>query len=81
MNWYREINHVAAPYICINLQSGLQMIVPSEKFKGIRSFKGEYDVELVVFNTDGSQYVDRYDIDESEYNRIARQLGFKTGDE
>lgn len=81
MNWYKEVNLVTAPYISINLMTGLQMIVPSDRFKGIRSFKGEYDVELVTFNADGSQYVDRYDIDESEYNRISRELGFRTGDE
>lgn len=81
MSWYREINHVAAPYISINLKSGLQMIVPSDRFKGIRSFKGEYNVCLVVFNVDGSQYADDYDIDESEYKRIARELGFRIGDE
>lgn len=77
MNWYQEIKPVAPSYIPINTITGLQMIVPACDFRGITRFKDECKVYVTVFDPSGSSYVDSYEIAKSEYERIAKLLGFE----
>lgn len=81
MSWSWTSSIGPARFIAINLASGLQMIIPIDRFRGIKQFKGEYSVQTVVYCADGSSYVNSYDITQDEYNRIALQLGFRIGDE
>lgn len=67
---------VAPAYISINLKSGRKMVIPADRFKGIEDRIDECTVKLVIFSADGSSYVDAFEIDRDEYDRIAEQLGF-----
>ena len=70
------ITPVAPAYISVNLKSGRKLIVPADRFKGIEDRIDECKVRLVIFSRDGSTFIDTFDIDRDEYDRIAEQLGF-----
>lgn len=72
------ITPVAPAYISVNLKSGRKLIVPADQFKGIEDRIDECKVRLAVFFGDGSMaaYIDTFEIDRDEYDRIAEQLGF-----
>ena len=72
--WTSETRVVNPPYILVNSGNG-QRIIPAADFRGIQRSADVYSVFVKTYGT-GGEYVEEYSITKSEYDSIARQLGF-----